>query len=222
LKNPSRLASGESATDPLIPSGLKSAGATAASASPPGAHPAVAARPVGTAWLMVFPAIFAGILAATQVGKAHIALPAIRSDLALSLVAGSWLISAMNFLGLFGASLVGILAARYGFRRFITLGLVVLAAFGFYGSTATSEVPLVISRFFEGVGFMMVIIGAPSLIAAVTQEKDRRFALGALGGFHARGHCARHLARAFRDGPRRLEGAVGLGGGAAAGVCRRL
>jgi hypothetical protein len=42
---------------------------------------------------MVFLAIFAGILAATQVGKVHIALPAIRSDLALSLVAGSWLIS---------------------------------------------------------------------------------------------------------------------------------
>jgi MFS family permease len=65
---------------------------------------------------MVSLAIFAGILAATQVGKAHIALPAIRSDLHLSLVAASWLISAMNFLGLFGASLVGILAARYGFR----------------------------------------------------------------------------------------------------------
>jgi MFS family permease len=85
---------------------------------------------------MVSLAIFAGILGATQVGKAHIALPAIRSHLHLSLVAASWLISAMNFLGLFGASLVGILAARYGFRRFITLGLVVLAGFGFYGSTA--------------------------------------------------------------------------------------
>jgi predicted MFS family arabinose efflux permease len=89
----------------------------------------------------------------------------------------------MNFLGLFGASLVGILAARYGSRRFVTLGLLVLAVFGVYGSTATSEAPLVISRFFEGVGFMMVIIGAPSLIAAVTQEKDRRFALGAWGSF---------------------------------------
>jgi predicted MFS family arabinose efflux permease len=173
----------ENAADPLPPSGLKTASPTAASASPPGQDPAGAARPGTTAWLMVFLAITAGILAATQVGKAHIALPAIRSDLALSLVAGSWLISAMNFLGLFGASLVGILAARYGFRRFISLGLVVLAAFGFYGSTATSEMPLVISRFFEGVGFMMVIIGAPSLIAAVTQEKDRRFALGAWGAF---------------------------------------
>jgi MFS family permease len=132
---------------------------------------------------MVFLAICAGILAATQVGKAHIALPAIRSDLALSLVAGSWLISAINFLGLFGASLVGVLAARYGFRRFITLGLVVLAVFGFYGSTAASELPLMISRLFEGVGFMMVIIGAPSLIAAVTQEKDRRLALGTWGAF---------------------------------------
>jgi MFS family permease len=127
--------------------------------------------------------IFAGILAATQVGKAHIALPAIRSDLKLSLEAGSWLISAMNFLGLFGASFVGILAAHYGFRRFITWGLMVLAVFGFYGSTAASEVPLMISRFFEGVGFMMVIIGAPSLIASVAHEKDRRFALGAWGAF---------------------------------------
>ena len=168
-----RLPFGENTADSPAPSGLKSAISAAAGASPTGA----------TAWLIVFLAIFGGMLAATQVGKAHIALPAIRSDLALSLVSGSWLISAISLVGLFGASLVGILAARYGFRRFITLGLVVLAAFGVYGSTATSEVPLVISRFFEGVGFMMVIIGAPSLIAAVTLEKDRRFALGAWGAF---------------------------------------
>jgi MFS family permease len=170
-------------TDSFAASGLKSENPISAGASPPIQHPAVAAQPGSTAWSMVFLAIIAGILAATQVGKVHIALPAIRSDLSLSLVAGSWLISAMNFLGLFGASLVGILAARYGFRRFITFGLVVLAVFGFYGSTATSELPLVLSRFFEGVGFMMVIIGSPSLIAAVTQEKDRRLALGAWGAF---------------------------------------
>ena len=170
-------------TDPLAPSGQTSATPTPAGAPPPGPPPAVAAGPGTTAWLLVFLAILAGLLAATQVGKAHIALPAIRSDLKLSLEAGSWLISAMNFLGLFGASLVGILAARYGSRRFITWGLIVLAVFGFYGSTAATEVPLMISRFFEGVGFMMVIIGAPSLIAAVTQEKDRRLALGAWGAF---------------------------------------
>lgn len=173
MNNPYRSPSGENAPDPFTPSGLKSASLTPAGASPPGPQPAVTVQTGTTAWLMVFLAIFAGLLAATQVGKAHIALPAIRSDLKLSLEAGSWLISAMNFLGLFGASLVGVLAARYGFRRFITWGLVVLAVFGFYGSTAANEVPLMISRFFEGVGFMMVIIGAPSLIAAVTHEKDR-------------------------------------------------
>jgi MFS transporter, DHA1 family, inner membrane transport protein len=183
LKKSSNSPSGENATDPSAHSVLKGASPPAASASPPGQSAALSGQPGQTAWLMVSLAIFAGILAATQVGKAHIALPAIRSDLHLSLVAASWLISAMNFLGLFGASLVGILAARYGFRRFITLGLVVLAGFGFYGSTATGELPLMISRFFEGVGFMMVIIGAPSLIAAVTQEKERRFALGAWGAF---------------------------------------
>lgn len=160
---------------------------------------------------MVFLAIFAGILAATQVGKAHIALPAIRSDLKLSLEAASWLISAMNFLGLFGASLVGILAARYGFRRFITWGLVVLAVFGFYGSTAASDVPLMISRFFEGVGFMMVIIGAPSLIAAVTQEQDRWFALGAWGAFMPGGIALATWLALLRDGSRRPEGACGPG-----------
>ena len=209
-------------TDPLAPSGQTSATPTPAGAPPPGPPPAVAAGPGTTAWLLVFLAIFAGLLAATQVGKAHIALPAIRSDLKLSLEAGSWLISAMNFLGLFGASLVGILAARYGSRRFITWGLIVLAVFGFYGSTAATEVPLMISRFFEGVGFRMFIIGAPSLIAAVTQEKDRRFALGALGRVHAWGHRAGRLARAAGDGPRRLARPVGLGGSGALRVRRRL
>ena len=117
MKKSSSSPSGENATDPSAHSVLKDASPPAASASPPGQSAALSGQPGQTAWLMVSLAIFAGILAATQVGKAHIALPAIRSDLHLSLVAASWLISAMNFLGLFGASLVGINRSHRGMRK---------------------------------------------------------------------------------------------------------
>jgi hypothetical protein len=101
LENTPRSPSVEHATNPSVPSRLKNASPTAVSGSLPGPGPATTVPLARTEWSIVFLSIFAGILAATQVGKAHIALPAIRSDLALSLEAGSWLISAMNFLGLF-------------------------------------------------------------------------------------------------------------------------
>jgi hypothetical protein len=121
LKHASRSPSVGNTTDSLAPSRLESENPISAGALPPVQHPAVAAQPGSTVWSMVFLAIMAGILAATQVGKVHIALPAIRSDLSLSLVAGSWLISAMNFLGLFGASLVGILLSSPGSSKGLAL-----------------------------------------------------------------------------------------------------
>jgi hypothetical protein len=65
-----------------------------------------------TAWSWVLLAIGAGVLAAVQVGKAHIALPSIRSSFSLSLVDASWILSALSFVGLFVATPVGSLAAK--------------------------------------------------------------------------------------------------------------
>ena len=47
-----------------------------------------------TRWGIVFLIICAGIIAAFQVGKAAIAVPALRDDLSISLVFASWIVGA--------------------------------------------------------------------------------------------------------------------------------
>ena len=49
---------------------------------------------------------------------------------------------------------------------------------GFAGSFATMTSQLIISRFFEGVGFLAVVVAAPSIIGRATGGRARRVALG--------------------------------------------
>jgi len=48
------------------------------------------ARPIRTPWLTVLLAICAGMLAAFQVGKVHIALSSVRQSFSLGLISASW------------------------------------------------------------------------------------------------------------------------------------
>ena len=45
-----------------------------------------------TRWLLVWALIFAGVVAAFQIGKAPIAIPLIRQELGLSLTFAAWII----------------------------------------------------------------------------------------------------------------------------------
>ena len=136
-----------------------------------------------TSWTLVSLALLAGVLAATQIGAAHSALPVIRRELHLSLVAGAWVVSGINVVGLLGGALISLASLRFGLPRFITFGFVILALSAFWGAGAAGQSILVLSRLLEGVGFVMIIIGAPSMITVVTRPKDRQAALAAWGAY---------------------------------------
>ena len=52
-----------------------------------------------TRWLAVWTLIFAGAVAAFQIGKAPIAIPLLREDLGLSLTFASWIIGVYATVG---------------------------------------------------------------------------------------------------------------------------
>ena len=132
---------------------------------------------VRTSWPTVLLAILAGALAAFQVGKVHIALSSIRASFAIGLVSASWILSALNIVGLFTATPVGTLASRIGNKRTVVIGLFLIAVASAAGGFSSNLSLLLASRFAEGVGYVLVVVAAPSLIVEVTNTANLRLTL---------------------------------------------
>ena len=143
-----------------------------------------------TRWGLILVAFGGGMVAAGHIGKLPAALPMIRADLALDLIAGGWIVSIFNATAIVLGMLVGVFADRLGHRRVILVCLLLLAAGSLWGAMATSGWALLVARFTEGIGFVGVIVAAPSIIAKSAQTSDRRFALGIWGGFMPSGIAA--------------------------------
>ncbi len=132
----------------------------------------------GTHWVAVVAATAAGLAIALNVGKVPVALPALRAELDLSLVQAGWVSSTLTAVAICSAALVGMWVGRLGALRMVLAGLVVCAAASLAALAAPGFGALLVSRLFEGLGFMVVAVACPALVTAATQPADRRFALG--------------------------------------------
>ncbi len=131
-----------------------------------------------THWPAVWVAISAGIIAAAYVGKLPPAIPLLREEFHLSLVAAGWVNSIFNTLSVCSATFVGVLAGRYGALRFCGAGLVALMAGGLLGATAHGSPALLASRILEGAGFIAIAVSAPTLIVSASAPHERSLTLG--------------------------------------------
>ncbi|MFD3593420.1 MFS transporter [Nocardia sp. NPDC058640] len=107
----------------------------------------------------------------------NVAAPHIAADVGLGSAAQSWVINAfvIPFAGLLLAA--GYLADRYGPRRTMTCGLVVLAAGGVLGVVAVDTVTVLASRVVQGVGGALAGAAAMSLLLHLFAGADRARAL---------------------------------------------
>lgn len=134
--------------------------------------------PNKTRWLAVAAAISAGIIGAFAYCKMSPALPLLKDEFQLSLLASGWLVSAFNGLALASAIVFGVMSGRVGAFRFCLFGLACLLAGGLLGVLATGPGVLIASRLLEGMGFLSVIVSVPALIVSVTAPAQRGVALG--------------------------------------------
>jgi MFS family permease len=136
-----------------------------------------------TPWPRVFLFVGAGIVTAFQVGKAPPVLPIIRAEFGMSLFFAGWILSIFNVIGLISGSITGVVADAFGHRRLLLWGFCLQIAGCLVGSLSGGPVLLLVTRIFEGIGFLVIATSGPALIFRATQPKDLRLALSLWSSF---------------------------------------
>lgn len=118
-----------------------------------------------------------GVYAAAQLGKLAALAPLIARDLALGLAAMAALTSLLEVCGaLFGGG-AGRWLPRLGLRRGLSLALLSLAAGSLGAAFAGDVVMLTLARLLESVGYLVVVVAAPVLIARASRGGRQAAAL---------------------------------------------
>src|SRR4051812_3253190 len=95
------------------------------------------------------------------------ALPLMRTGLGLTLVQSGFIQTMMYAVGALSGVFAGAVIDRFGQKRFALVGIWSMVAGGLLGAIADDFPVLLVSRFLEGVGFILfVVAAAPLLVAA--------------------------------------------------------
>lgn len=130
-----------------------------------------------TPWELVGLLVAAGIVAAFHVGKVPPALPSIRAELGATLGQAGWLLSMVNLVTAAGGMAIALTADRLGHRRLVLLGTALSCVASFCAAFAPGIEALIASRFFEGLGFIAVVVAIPSLLLRLARPDDQRLAM---------------------------------------------
>jgi len=137
----------------------------------------------GSDWPAIGAIVFAGIAAAAQIGKVPAAMTTIGAEFDLPLSGAALVVSLAALLAGLGGLAIGLAAARIGARRGLLAGLMLGALAAALAPLAQAALPLYAVRIAEGAGFLLVVVSAPSLVAALAAPRDRPFAMGIWGCF---------------------------------------
>lgn len=130
-----------------------------------------------TPWGLVGLLVAAGIVAAFHVGKAPPALPSIREDLGASLRQAGWLLSTINLMTAAGGMMIALTADRFGHRRLVVLGTALALVASLAGAFMSDVDQLLVSRVFEGLGFIAITVAIPTLLLRIARPADQRLTM---------------------------------------------
>jgi MFS family permease len=126
--------------------------------------------PILSLWLI-------GVLAAAQLAKLAVMAPILRERFGLSLAQAGLLISLLEVGGALFGFVAGLVIGRLGARRLLSAGLALLAGASATEGLGDSTATLFAARAVEGIGYLLVVISAPTLIIAVANAASRNAAL---------------------------------------------
>lgn len=140
-----------------------------------------------TRWGAILFAYAVGVVGAVQVGRVAPAGEALAEELGLSLARLGWTVSLITLASAALGLAAGHLIVRQGAKRILVAGTAILCAGTALAATAGSISWLLVMRALEGVGYLGVVVAAPTLIAALATPRDAPIALALWGTFFTAG-----------------------------------
>jgi cyanate permease len=130
-----------------------------------------------TAWRRIFLLYGIGIVAAGQLGIVPPLLPQLRHDLGLSLAIAGAVVSIVTLVGALFGLMAGNWCERIGHARALRLGLLVILAAAAGCGLCDSALPLLLARGVAGVGYLLVVVACPTLMAEASLPRHQPLAL---------------------------------------------
>jgi MFS family permease len=124
-----------------------------------------------------------GVVAAAQIGKAIIAVPMIRNELAFGLGLAGLIIAMFATLGATTGIAAGLAVGRLGIRRALFGRMVVMTVANLASAIAFDGLVLLAARIVEGVGFLAVVLAIPSALAHAVALERRDFVMAAWSAY---------------------------------------
>src|SRR5438552_14901848 len=144
-------------------------------------HPSDEAARAGK--LQVLLLMGSGVVAASQIGKAIISIPMIRSDMALGLDLAGLIVATFATIGAMTGIGAGLVVSRLGARRSLIGGMGVITLGNVIGASAADQIVLLVARIIEGVGFLAVVLAIPSMLAQLVRREKRDFVMAAWSAY---------------------------------------
>ena len=124
-----------------------------------------------------------GVLAAGQLGVVPPLVPALQRDLGLSLATAGMAVSIVTLVGAMFGLLAGGWSERIGHARALRIGLLIMASATALCAASDDAGTLLAARGLAGIGYLLVVVACPSLMASTAEPRHHPFALSLWGTF---------------------------------------
>lgn len=119
----------------------------------------------------------AGLGAAAQYGKVSVTYPMLADLYGAHGAALGFAVSLVGFVGVIFGVTAGLISARFGHRRTLLVALVLGAAVSAWQATLPGFSLFLVSRAIEGASHLAIVVAAPTLIAEISNDRQRGLAL---------------------------------------------
>ena len=118
-----------------------------------------------TSWSRIALLYAIGVLAAGQLGIVPPLVPKLKHDLGLSLAGAGTAVSVITLVGAVLGLPAGGWSQRIGHARALAIGLVIMAVAAALCAAASNAATLLAGRTLAGIGYLLVVVAGPSLMA---------------------------------------------------------
>lgn len=124
-----------------------------------------------------------GVLSAGQLGIVPPLVPALQRDLGLSLAMAGTIVSIVTLVGAVLGLLAGGWSERVGHARALRIGILTMAGAAALCAASDDATTLLAARGLAGIGYLLVVVAGPSLMASTSEPRHHAFTLSLWGTF---------------------------------------